>query len=173
MRAACSAGLTGCIASGGWLCSDNTNGMSEMMKSPPLIDRGEPELDIDALIASAQEASGFLKALAHEGRLLILCLLVEEEKSVTEIEEILGLRQPAISQQLARLRADGLVETRREGKNIFYSLARSEVRDIVGTLHRSFCEAPRVKAAERRPAARAAAQAKGTRFRVRSPRKRS
>ena len=60
------------------------------MKSPPLIDRGEPELDIDALIASAQEASGFLKALAHEGRLLILCLLVEEEKSVTEIEEILG-----------------------------------------------------------------------------------
>ena len=86
----------------------------------------EHNLDIDALIASAQEASGFLKALAHEARLLILCLLIEEEKSVTAIEDILSLRQPAISQQLARLRADGLVETRREGKNIFYSLARPE-----------------------------------------------
>ena len=97
------------------------------------------------MMDSAQEASGFLKALAHEGRLLILCLLIDGEKSVSEIEDMLRLRQPAISQQLARLRADGLVETRREGKNIFYSLARSEVRDIVGTLHRSFCEAPRVK----------------------------
>ena len=99
--------------------------------------------DIDAMMESAHEASGFLKALAHEGRLLILCLLIDGEKSVGEIEDMLRLRQPAISQQLARLRADGLVETRREGKNIFYSLARSEVRDIVGTLHRSFCEAPR------------------------------
>jgi DNA-binding transcriptional ArsR family regulator len=139
VRAACSAGLTGCIANGGWLCSDNTNGMSEMMKSPPLIDRGEPELDIDALIASAQEASGFLKALAHEGRLLILCLLVEEEKSVTEIEEILGLRQPAISQQLARLRADGLVTTRRNGKAIHYSLASEEARAVLGAVYAAFC----------------------------------
>jgi DNA-binding MarR family transcriptional regulator len=81
--------------------------------------QGEENLDIDALIASAQQASGFLKALAHEARLLILCLLIEEEKSVTRIEEILSLRQPTVSQQLARLRADGLVETRREGKNVF------------------------------------------------------
>ena len=71
---------------------------------------------------------------------------MDGEKSVSEIEDMLSLRQPAISQQLARLRADGLVETRRDGKNIFYSLVRSEVRDIVGMLHRSFCEAPRVKA---------------------------
>ena len=115
------------------------------MKSPPSYHRGEPELDIDGLIASAQEASGFLKALAHEGRLLILCLLVEEEKSVTEIEEILGLRQPAISQQLARLRADGLLQTRREGKNVFYSLARPEVRAIISALHRAFCREPRLR----------------------------
>ena len=99
------------------------------------------QFDIDAMMASAHEASEFLKALAHEGRLLILCLLIDGEKSVGEIEDLLSLRQPAISQQLARLRADGLVETRREGKNRFYSLARSEVRDVVGTLHRSFCEA--------------------------------
>jgi DNA-binding transcriptional ArsR family regulator len=120
------------------------------------------------MMDSAHEASEFLKALAHEGRLLILCLLIDGEKSVGEIEEMLSLRQPAISQQLARLRADGLVETRREGKNIFYSLARSEVRDIVGTLHRSFCEAPQVKVAGRRRPARAAAHAKSAH--VRSPR---
>jgi DNA-binding transcriptional ArsR family regulator len=130
-------------------------------------------LDIDAMMDSAHEASEFLKALAHEGRLLILCLLIDGEKSVGEIEEILSLRQPAISQQLARLRADGLVETRREGKNVFYSLARSEVRDIVGTLHRSFCEARGARTAERRRPARAAANAKGTRFRVQSIRKNS
>ena len=129
--------------------------------------------DIDAMMDSAHEASEFLKALAHEGRLLILCLLIDGEKSVGEIEEMLSLRQPAISQQLARLRADGLVETRREGKNIFYSLARSEVRDIVGTLHRSFCEAPRVKIAGRRRPARAAAHAKVARLRVRSAKQQS
>ena len=111
------------------------------MKPRHRVDPGD-DLDVDALIGSAQQASAFLKALAHEARLLILCLLIEEEKSVTEIEEILGLRQPAISQQLARLRADRLVETRREGKNIFYSLARPEVREVIGALHRAFCSQP-------------------------------
>jgi DNA-binding transcriptional ArsR family regulator len=144
--------------------------MSEMMKSHRLINPGEPELDIDALIASAHEASGFLKALAHEARLLILCLLVEQEKSVTEIEEILELRQPAISQQLARLRADGLLQTRREGKNVFYSLARPEVREIISALHRAFCRQPRLRVlpAQHPQAARAAARAKGAGRRVHS-----
>ena len=133
------------------------------MKPQYSIEPGEHDLDIDALIASAQEASGFLKALAHEGRLLILCLLIEEEKSVTAIEEILSLRQPAISQQLARLRADGLVETRREGKNIFYSLARPEVREVIGALHRAFCRQPRfrLRATNRHTVARAARARKG------------
>ena len=127
-------------------------------------------LDIDALVASAQQASSFLKALGHEARLLILCLLIEEEKSVTEIEQILSLRQPAISQQLARLRAEGLVETRREGKNVFYSLARPEVREVIGALHRAFCTTPpsRSRASYRRPAAHAAARAKGAGRRVRA-----
>lgn len=97
------------------------------------------DLDIDVMIANAQEASEFLKVLSHEARLVILCLLVEGEKSVAEIEEILSLRQPAVSQQLARLRADDLVETRRDGKNIYYSLARPEVRDIIAALHAAFC----------------------------------
>jgi len=96
-------------------------------------------LDLDMLLANALEASEFLKALSHEVRLLILCFLIEGEKSVSEIEKMLKLRQPAVSQQLARLRADGLVETRRNGKNIYYSLARSEVRDVIQVLHDAFC----------------------------------
>lgn len=102
------------------------------------------DLDIDMMIANAQEASEFLKALSHEARLVILCLLVEGEKSVAEIEEMLSLRQPAVSQQLARLRADDLVQTRRDGKNIYYSLARPEVSDIIAALHTAFCR-PRKK----------------------------
>jgi len=132
--------------------------------------QGKENLDIGALIASAQEASGFLKALAHEARLLILCLLIEEEKSVTTIEEMLSLRQPVVSQQLARLRADGLVETRREGKNVFYSLARPEVREVIGALHRAFCLQPRARTRAHRKAAIAcvAARVKEAGRRVRS-----
>ena len=98
-----------------------------------------PVLDVDALLANAREASDFLKALSHEARLVILCLLVDGEKSVGELEQTLNLRQPAVSQQLARLRADNLVDARREGKSIYYSLARPEVREIIVSLHRAFC----------------------------------
>ena len=97
------------------------------------------ELDLDTLVGNAREASEFLKALSHEARLMILCLLASGEKSVTEIEQTLRLRQPAVSQQLARLRSDNLVETRRDGKSIYYSLARTEVRDVIEALHRAFC----------------------------------
>ena len=105
----------------------------------------DAELDLDTLVANAHGASEFLKALSHEARLMILCLLVDGEKSVSDIEQTLKLRQPAVSQQLARLRADDLVEARREGKNIYYSLARSEVRDIIEALHRAFCRPRRTK----------------------------
>lgn len=117
---------------------------------------GAPGFDAAAMIASAQEASAFLKALAHEGRLLILCLLSEGEKTVTDLEEILALRQSAISQQLARLRTEGLVETRREGKNVYYSLARREVSEVIGVLHRSFCPQSPPRSANRISAGRAA-----------------
>jgi DNA-binding transcriptional ArsR family regulator len=96
----------------------------------------------DDLLTHAREASNFLKALSHEARLLILCVLSEGECSVTQLEEMLNLRQPAVSQQLARLRADDLVETRRDGKNIYYSLSRPEVREVVGALQRAFCSRP-------------------------------
>ncbi len=97
------------------------------------------DLDLDELLENAKKASEFLKALSHESRLVILCLLTEGEKSVTEIEQLLKLRQPAVSQQLARLRADDLVETRRDGKNIYYTLARPEVRQVIEALHSAFC----------------------------------
>jgi DNA-binding transcriptional ArsR family regulator len=107
------------------------------------VKRRESPIDIDTMIENAAEASEFLKALSHEARLVILCLLLEGEKSVTDIEQTLSLRQPAVSQQLARLRADDLVETRRDGKNIYYSLARPEVKDIIGALHAAFCQVRR------------------------------
>ncbi|KPL55615.1 MULTISPECIES: ArsR/SmtB family transcription factor [Hyphomicrobiales] len=91
-----------------------------------------------ALVANAREASELLKAMAHEGRLVILALLGERERSVTELESMLAIRQPAVSQQLARLRADELVQTRREGKLVYYSLASDSVREIIRTMIRMY-----------------------------------
>ncbi len=91
------------------------------------------------LALQVEEAATFLKALSHEGRLLILVHLSDGERSVTELERILGTRQAAVSQQLARLRLEGLVATRREGKVIFYSIADARVRrmiDAVGAIFR-------------------------------------
>ena len=95
--------------------------------------------DLSRMLGNAKRASDFLKALAHESRLLILCILADGEKSVGELEEILDLRQPTVSQQLARLRADGLVETRRDGKTIYYRLASEEARVIIGAIYDVFC----------------------------------
>jgi DNA-binding transcriptional ArsR family regulator len=87
----------------------------------------------------AGSAADFLKALAHESRLMILCLLAQGEKSVGDLERLLAMRQPAVSQQLARLRTEGLVTTRREGKVIYYSLASEQARRIIGAVHDAFC----------------------------------
>jgi DNA-binding transcriptional ArsR family regulator len=99
--------------------------------------------DIDRMMDNAKRASDFLKALAHESRLMILCILAEGEKSVSELEQDLGLRQPTVSQQLARLRADGLVGTRRDGKTIYYSVASDEARTIIGVIYDVFCRKAR------------------------------
>src|ERR1700687_874220 len=96
--------------------------------------RGRPH-DLERMIDNAKRASGFLKALAHESRLMILCILAEGEKSVSELEDILSLRQPTVSQQLARLRADGLVSTRRDGKAIYYALASEGARVVLGGVY--------------------------------------
>ena len=91
------------------------------------------------LAEKAKRAAAFLKALAHQNRLMILCILSQGEKSVSELEGMLSLRQPTVSQQLARLRSDGLVATRRDGKTIFYSLASEEARVVVGAVYEMFC----------------------------------
>jgi DNA-binding transcriptional ArsR family regulator len=99
--------------------------------------------ELDRMVGNAKRASDFLKALAHESRLMMLCILAEGEKSVSELEEILNLRQPTVSQQLARLRADGLVATRREGKTVYYSLASEEARTVIGAIYDVFCRKAR------------------------------
>ncbi len=99
--------------------------------------------DIELMADRAKQASEFLKALSHESRLLILCHLSDGEKSVTDLEELLNLRQSTVSQQLARLRLDGLVETRREGKTIYYNLANEDVRTVLGAIYEVFCNKPR------------------------------
>lgn len=91
------------------------------------------------MVEQAQSAATFLKALAHEGRLMILCYLSSGEKSVTELEHLLGSRQAAVSQQLARLRLEGLVTCRREGKAIFYSLGDPRAQKTIGLMYEMFC----------------------------------
>ncbi|MDN3564171.1 metalloregulator ArsR/SmtB family transcription factor [Paeniroseomonas aquatica] len=87
----------------------------------------------------ARKASDFLKALSNESRLLLLCLLVERERSVSELEELMSLRQPNVSQQLARLRLDGLVDARRDGKTVYYRLASNDVLRMIDVIYDIFC----------------------------------
>ncbi|MWD27965.1 metalloregulator ArsR/SmtB family transcription factor [Aquicoccus sp. SCR17] len=91
------------------------------------------------MAANAAAAAGYLKTLAHEGRLMILCHLGTGERSVGELETTLGIRQAAVSQMLARLRDEGLVQTRREGKTVYYSLADGRTEQVIGLLYQLFC----------------------------------
>lgn len=95
--------------------------------------------DLDQMVEKATAASNFLKAISHEGRLMILCHLVSGEKSVTELEDLLSARQAAVSQQLSRLRLEGLVTSRREGKAIYYRLADDKPRRILEVVYELFC----------------------------------
>ena len=96
--------------------------------------------DLEAMQAHAGEAAQLLKALANERRLQVLCLLAGGERSVGEINELLGLSQSALSQHLAVLRGKHLVRTRREGQSILYSLASKEATALMHTLHEQFCK---------------------------------
>ncbi|MDF1856595.1 metalloregulator ArsR/SmtB family transcription factor [Pseudooceanicola sp.] len=92
------------------------------------------------MVDNASHASAFLKAISHEGRMMILCHLANGEKSVTELEYLLSARQAAVSQQLSRLRLEGLVTTRRDGKAIYYSLADDRPRRIMEVVYDLFCQ---------------------------------
>lgn len=94
------------------------------------------------MMESACDAATFLKAISHEGRLMILCHLSTGEKSVTELEELLSARQAAVSQQLSRLRLEGLVTPRREGKTIYYSLADERATAVLHVVYDLFCNTP-------------------------------
>lgn len=94
--------------------------------------------DVDALVECAEDAANFLKALGHDGRLTILCHLASGPKSVTELENLLLARQAVVSQQLARLRLEGLVSARREGQAIFYSILDPKVLHVIRLLSQLF-----------------------------------
>lgn len=91
------------------------------------------------LRASVGEASQFLKKLSNPDRMLVACALVDNELSVRQLEDMLGIRQPGLSQQLAELRAAGLIEGRKEGREVFYRLADPRVRAFMETMHQLFC----------------------------------
>lgn len=87
----------------------------------------------------ADDAAALLKTLANQNRLMIVCTLVEGEHSVGELEQMLGIRQPTLSQQLTVLREAGIVATRRDAKQIFYRLAEDKAARLVMALYEIFC----------------------------------
>lgn len=105
------------------------------------MDISVPTLDLPALRASSAAACGLLKAMANPDRLLLLCQLSQGELCVGELEEQLGIRQPTLSQQLGVLREEGLVQARRDGKQVFYSVASDAAMAVLQVLHAQFCDA--------------------------------
>lgn len=106
------------------------------MKSP------HSTIDLPAMQAAASNACALLKVLSNPDRLLLMCQLSQGELSVGELEGQLGIRQPTLSQQLGVLRENDLVATRRDGKNIFYSVASPQALAVMGVLYQQFCASP-------------------------------
>ena len=97
-------------------------------------------IDLDAMRRAAEKARGLLKVLANPDRLLLLCQLTQGEHCVSELESALGIQQPTLSQQLGVLREEQLVHTRREGKQIYYSIASQEAQAVMQVLYEVFCK---------------------------------
>lgn len=98
------------------------------------------QIDLDAMQAAATQACGLLKVLANPDRLMLLCQLTQGEHCVSELESLLGIQQPTLSQQLGVLREEQLVSTRREGKQIFYSIASAEAMAVMQVLYALYCK---------------------------------
>lgn len=98
-----------------------------------------PVIDPAMLRQAAGQAVSALKVLANEDRLLLLCQLSQGEMAVGELEEVLGIRQPTLSQQLGVLRAEGVVDTRRDGKRIYYSVADARLLQVLAVLYSLYC----------------------------------
>lgn len=97
------------------------------------------KLDSEIMEGAADQASDLLKALSNRHRLLIICQLIDGERSVGDLAEFLNLRDSTVSQHLALLRKDGLVSARREAQTIFYSIASEPAREVLKTLYQVFC----------------------------------
>jgi ArsR family transcriptional regulator, virulence genes transcriptional regulator len=97
------------------------------------------KINSEMMERAADQASDLLKALSNRHRLLIICQLIDGERSVGELAELLGLRDSTVSQHLALLRKDGLVSARRDAQTIYYSIASEPARDILKTLYQAFC----------------------------------
>ena len=95
--------------------------------------------DLEKMRTSADKACRLMKVLSNPDRMMLLCQLAQGEKRVGELEEILGIVQPTLSQQLTVLRDEGLVVTRREGKNIHYQITSTEAMAVMGVLYQQFC----------------------------------
>jgi DNA-binding transcriptional ArsR family regulator len=100
------------------------------------------KMDISRILAAADDASGLLKAMANRHRLIIVCQLVEQERSVGELAELLNIRVSTVSQHLALLRKDGLVTARRDGQTIWYSIGSPQARELARALYRLYCPQP-------------------------------
>ena len=115
---------------------------TQTIESTESIESTEPAghtFDIAQMRIAAQAASSTLRALGNEDRLLLLCQLSQGEKSVSQLEELLDLHQPSLSQQLGVLRTEGLVDTRRDGKRIYYSVADPKVLHLLQLLYDLYC----------------------------------
>ena len=97
------------------------------------------KVSVESMQEQAGKAQRLLTAMANEKRLLILCQLIDGERSVNDIAELLGTRQSTISQHLALLRRDGFVQARRDGQTQFYSLKGDDARSVIETLHTLYC----------------------------------
>jgi ArsR family transcriptional regulator, virulence genes transcriptional regulator len=96
-------------------------------------------ISVEAMQVAADQASDLLKALANRHRLMIICQLIDAERSVGELAAFLGIRDSTVSQHLALLRKDGLVASRRDGQTIWYQISSGPAREVVKTLYRVYC----------------------------------
>ena len=96
-------------------------------------------IDLDTMRAGAQQACALMNLLSNPDRLMLLCELADGERNVGELEEAVGIVQPTLSQQLAVLRTEGLVSTRRDGKNIYYQIASAQALAMMQVLYTQFC----------------------------------
>ena len=107
--------------------------------------QADTPMDIDMLRSSAEEASRLMKVLSNPARLLLLCQLAQGEQRVGELEAMVGIVQPTLSQQLGVLRDEGLVSTRRESKNIYYQIDSPQALAVMKVLYEQFCSTSKRK----------------------------